>query len=842
MALEFQNLGIENPYILLFIIPAAFLIHRYVGKGGMNREKKIFIASRTAIVFLLLLALSVPYIIEETREFRDAASVMFLYDASGSMSVYPEETHSRVDELYRSVRGKVGNLTGYPDAVSIQYFSEGNRTEIGNVLYQNALKTDTESNLLLLISDGNNNYGRDAGDVAAVLAGMNTTISALIPDSAVQDIYLADIRGEKKVPADTEYRIIVKVGKTGEGRVDYQLNLYVDDNQKNSVNAFQDEDMSSRAFVLSFSERGPHKIVAEIIPEGEDYVGLNNRFLKAIDVVDKPHVLLISDDSDSPLFKVLQESYVVTVTPSPTTDFDSYDVVFIDNKPLGELGSGFVSSVNTYVVDGNGLVVVGGDDSYENGDYYNSDLERILPVVSAEIPKDRRKEIAVIFLIDISESTEYGVGGESKIDVEKAVAINMIRQLNDNDKVGAVAFNYNGYILSALNSLSNNKDSLENQIYSLQFGGGTDMLPGLLIAETLIEDFQGDKYVIILSDGVIGSKSRREPTLGQVAAMAEKGILVYTVGVGFDTDEGFMSQLAQNGGGVYFRPTEYQRLKLEFGQGTQDRNGKNTIGIYNRYHFITQDLEDTDVEGLTVSKYNGVTDKSIAQMLITAGGKKPLVTAWRFGLGRAVSISTDNGKNWGSNLYKVADGQLVNAITNWAIGDLEKGKGTVINSIDTSVGRDSIISIESAEAPYLLSKHESDPDEGKEMGLKQIDVEEYTGTLHPDREGFYFLLASSGRGSDTDSIAVNYLAEYSRLGVNREDLSRLTRTTRGLIYDMSQLEELEQDIISYAREGTLRKTVKKNPLVMYFAILALLIFFTDVIVRRVQEIRRMTEE
>ncbi|GAG05545.1 unnamed protein product, partial [marine sediment metagenome] len=62
MALEFQNFGIENPYILLLIIPAAFLIYRYVKKGEMNREKKIFIASRTVIVFLLLLAISSPYV------------------------------------------------------------------------------------------------------------------------------------------------------------------------------------------------------------------------------------------------------------------------------------------------------------------------------------------------------------------------------------------------------------------------------------------------------------------------------------------------------------------------------------------------------------------------------------------------------------------------------------------------------------------------------------------------------------------------------------------------------------------------------------------------------------
>jgi len=841
MAVEFQNLGVENPYILLLIIPAALLIYLYVRRGGMNRRKWLFLIVRLFIISLLLAALAFPYIVEKTREFQDAASIILLYDKSNSMSLYPEEIHTRAENLYRSVRGRVGNLTGYPDAISMKYFSEGDRTAIGDVLYQNALKTDTESNLLLLISDGNNNYGRDSGDVAALLSGMNITVSALIPDSPEDDVYLAEIRGDKKVPADTEYRITAKVGKTGSERAEYQLKVYVDGTLIKDIKAFQDELISNRPFTLSFSKRGPHKIVAEIIPKKEDYFSMNNRFLKSIDVVDKPNVLVISDDEDSPLLKILRDGYEVTVSGNPTMNFMNYDITFLDNQPIGNLGSGVLNSLNSYVVDGNGLVVVGGDKSYEVGGYHNSNLERILPVISAEKPKERRKEIAVIFLIDISESTEYGMEGESKIDVEKAMAINMIRQLNDQDSVGAIAFNFNAYILSGLKKVSQNKDSLEEKIMSLKFGGGTDMLSALLTAEKLIEDFKGNRYVIILSDGVLGRKGRREPTMEQVASMADKGILIYTVGVGFDTDEGFMSQLAQTGNGLYFRPTEYQRLKLEFGEGPREKKGQYFVDIYNRYHFITQDLEDSDIEGMSIKKFNGVSDKSMAQLLITTKGKKPLVTAWRFGLGRVVSISTDNGREWGSNLYKIADGKLINAITNWAIGDLEKGKNTIINSRDTFIGRDSRITIDSTETPSLVAQHESGGD-GIGIGLKQIDVEEYTGKLYPDREGFYFLKATSNAGEDTDAVAVNYPAEYSRLGVNRAELGRITRATRGLVYDLSQLEELENDLVRYAREGSMKEVVKRNSLVIYFAGLALLIFFIDVIIRRIQEIRRLTEE
>ncbi len=837
MALGFQNIGIENPYILLVIIPAVFLLYRYVREGGMNRRKRIFIASRTVILSLLLLAIASPYSLRNIKEFRDAASVIFLYDVSGSMSIYPGEIRSRVDELYRSVKGRVGNLTGYPDAVSIQYFSEGNRTEIGNVLYQNALKTDTKSNLLVLISDGNNNYGRDAEDVASVLSGMNTTISALIPNSAFRDIYLADIRGRKKVPAGTEYRIKVKVGKTGEGRADYQLNIYVDGKQVNSVNAFQDENMSSRDFVLSFTKRGPHKIVAEVVPKGEDYFPVNNIFLKAIDVVDKPHILVISDDSDSPLLRVLREGYEVTVTDSPVMDPEDYDAVFIDNKAIEELGSDFVSSINSYVVAGNGLVVVGGDKAYEKGGYYNSPLERILPVVSTEIPKERRKDIAVVFLIDRSGSSGAGVGQDIMLDVEKAIVINLIRQLKDEDKVGVIAFSATPYVLSDLKSLGNTRDYLEDKLPRLQTGQGTAIMSSLILAERYLEDITENKHLIILSDGFINEN--KDLILSQINAMAEKGIVVHTVFVksGWGGDSGFMTQIAMKGRGAYFEAGEYDRLKLEFGRGEEDRTGKNHITIHNRYHFITQDIEDADVEGMSVNKYNGVTDKSIAQMLITTGSRKPLVTVWRFGLGRVVSISTDNGESWGPNLYRVANGQLINAITNWAIGDLEKGRGVVINSRDGSVGRESEISIDSTETPYLIAQHEGSS-KGSRIGLKEIDRGRYTGTLYMGSEGFYFLRAGYGSVEDTDAVAVNYPTEYSRLGVNREKLSSVTRTTGGRVYNMSQLKELEQDAVRYAQEGSMKKTIRKNSLAPYIAILALLIFFIDVVVRRIHEIRK----
>jgi len=869
MAIEFQNIGVENPYILLLIIPVAILIYLYVRRGGMNRRKRLFLASRVVVLSLLLAALSSPYIVEKIKEFQDAASIIFLYDNSNSMSIYPED--ARVEDLYRSVRGKVGNITGYPDAVGMKYFSEGNRTEIGNVLYQNALKADTESNLLLLISDGNNNYGRDSGDVASLLSGMNTTIYALVPDSPMNDIYIVDIRGDKKVPADTEYRITVKVGKTGSSRVDYTLNLYVDGTLIKNIKAFQDESISSRPFTLSFSKRGPHKIVAEIIPEKEDYFQMNNRFLKSIDVVDKPNVLVASDDENSPLLEILRDGYEVTVSGNPNVNFKDYDAVFLDNQPFRNLSSGVVNSLNSYVVDGNGLVVVGGDKSYELGGYRNSDLERILPVISTEKPKEMREASAIVFLVDVSASLANveSIDPITKkkltyFDYAKANIINLLRQLNEKDSVAIIAFNGIDAIFNVVNlTRLGNGQYVEDIVLRLKATerGGTAFYGPLLEAEKMLEDYEAkDKMIILISDGQFGKISAMrtyyndyEMTFEVVETIREKEIKIHTINIGQTTrqmsetgglveDQKFLYDIAINGGGQYIKITESQRVKAFFGE-EEDREykGQYPLNLYNAYHFITQDLEVEDVSATFIKKFNGITDKSMAQLLITTSGKKPIVTAWRFGLGRVVSISTDNGREWGSNLYRIADGKLINAITNWAIGDLEKGKEIIINSKDTFIDRYSVISIDSTEVPSLVAQHESGGD-GIGIGLKQIDVEQYTGKLYPEQEGFYLLRATSSGGEDSDAVAVNYQKEYSRLGVDRGELRKITGATRGLIYDMSQLEGLEDDLVRYAREGSMKEVVKKNSLVIYFAGLALLIFFIDIVIRRIQEIRRLNEK
>jgi Mg-chelatase subunit ChlD len=164
---------------------------------------------------------------------------------------------------------------------------------------------------------------------------------------------------------------------------------------------------------------------------------------------------------------------------------------------------------------------------------------------------------AVVILIDISESMSIGVGGVTKTNTEKDLAINILQQLDDEDMVGAIAFNVGAYKISPMRRLGDMKSDLTTKISSLSFTGGTDMKAALNQADLMLEGFNGKKYVIVISDGALKKLAEENPTLVIIKSMNDNGIIIYSVGVGFDTNEKFMQKIAEVGKGQYFTPENY---------------------------------------------------------------------------------------------------------------------------------------------------------------------------------------------------------------------------------------------------------------------------------------------
>ena len=839
MSLEYQMYEIEQPLILALIIPLMLFFFLYIRRPAMNRRKWVYYGTRSMYVFLLLIALASPYILSTSEKYQDTASVTILSDLSDSMSLFDKDKNMAQD-LYTNLRSELKNVTGY-DNVKIKEFSDANQTAIGDAMYQNSAESSKDNNLLILVSDGNNNYGRNAKDVAKAVGQSNTRVFAYTPEKPVDEIYIKGVNGDRKVPLNSNYFFTVDVAKLG-GIASYTLKVTVGDKEVSSaIVDLQKDVLESFNFTVIFKEGGVHTIKAQIFPKTPDHFQQNNIYVKTIDVVDKPAVFVVTGEKDSPLMAILSQNYLVSSDKSLPSNLSIYSSVFLDNRNASTLHADDLAALNKYVIDGGGLVVIGGDSAYERGGYNQSpQLESLLPVKSTAEPEKKRKEMAVVILLDISQSTAYGLQSDSKISVEKALALNIVKQMDLKDYVGVVAFNVEAFTVQDMGRLSEGIDEINDKVPRLQFGGGTDMLPALDRADQMLEPYSLDKYVIIISDGVLGTRSGSRSILTEqkVQAMADKGITLYTVGVGFDTDEQFMTDLAATGKGLYFKPEAYQRLQMAFEQKDSEKNlDQYKLDINNPNHFITQNIQLPDT---SIKDYNSVTPKSISQVLVTTNGLKPIVTVWRFGLGRVAAVTTDNGNRWSPSMYLADNGKIVSAVTNWAIGDLEKKKSVRIDVSDVSVGQAVDASIQSDATPQLFARQEN----GSivEIAVKQTDRSIYTSRLASDKTGTYDLTAVTASGTDKDAYTVNYAQEYAELGINTQELKDITEYTSGATYNASQTQTLIDDAIAYVKQGTLKEIQTKQPIAVYFIAAALGLFFLDTVVRRINELKRLKKE
>ena len=561
MSLEFQNYGIEQPLMLPLTVPVFLLLLLYLRRPRMTGRRWLLLFSRTLCVFLIAFALATPYMFETKEKYQDTAAVTILSDRSGSMDLFGRDDAQTAENIYQAIRKQVKNNTGFDSTSLKEYSKDSNQTVTGDVLYQNSVEFSKQSNLVILYTDGETNYGRNPQDVADILSRTGTKILTVHPVSPKQEIYIAGITGDKKVPLNSEYPFTVDVGKVG-GDAVYDLNVYVDQKEVHTGEVTQTTDLTHVNMTVKFMDKeGPHVLSAVVIPKSSDHFEVNNKYSKIIDVVEKPSILVITSEPNSPLTDILSKNYDVSTATRTPDDLSSYATVYLDNQNASTISDQDIGVLHKYVEDGNGLVVVGGSRSYDSGGYSaRPNFESLLPVRSVKEPEKKRKEIAVVLVIDASGSMG---DDQSKTQHEKDTAISIIRQLDLKDHVGVVAFNGEAFDVSEMGVLNDHIADIEDKIPRIIFSQGTNVYNGLDRADQMLQDQSYAKYVILLSDGESAS-SDIENSMAKIKSMKDNGITTFTVGVGYDTETAWMQQYAELGGGDFLDSEQFQNLKMYF--------------------------------------------------------------------------------------------------------------------------------------------------------------------------------------------------------------------------------------------------------------------------------------
>ncbi|MDK2891798.1 VWA domain-containing protein [Methanohalophilus sp.] len=832
----------ENPLLLLLIIPVIIGAIYFLIKGG----SRSLIISRMIVLSLLVVALAGPYtfISEVTQE--ENPQLVIISDNTDSMQLFEKGVG---DEIYESLSAKTPTTF-----VEI----DGDKTPLGDAIMQYSMG----DRQIVLVTDGNNNYGADLEEAFEVAKETDTTVYAVVPDLMYNDLSV-QIEGEKVALQDNGYNFKIIVKQASDDFVKCDLKVYVDGVE--STTMFNDIALHrTRENIIVpkegelpiFDEVGEHIIEVEIIPESRDYDPINNKFIKSIYVIPKPKVQYITEEQyQSGLLDILNEFYKLSVS-SDFNNLDDKKAVVLDNIHINSLSEEDINKLDEYVLNGGGLVVVGGDRSYDRGEYLNSSLEMLLPVISE--PTETTGGEVIVFLLDTSGSAsggDYEIGEvipnpshpqnpETSAETINIRTLDLVvtstlsfigwQELWD-AKAGFISFSKDAkteFPMTRLNTETNRND-IKKQLLNLTSGAGTNLHVGIEAAGEMLEKEAGKKTIIILSDGKIEESYTQSINVAKQLKQSQNIDFVFiqvTNPVGINYARNFIEEvegtdkleynyiLAPNGiGNINEINNPFEPEKTEDLQNETSEEGQYKLIELNPTHFISRDSNTTS----NITGYNDVTAKPGADRIIITNTGKPVITAWRYGLGRVVAITTDNGRDYGWSREMYAnDSRLISASLNWAIADPQIKEGQVVEADDTWYGIPAEVTVtmyDTDTVPKLVY-------EGSELELSLVGRNKYKATINPSKIGIHHV---SGY-----PIAVNYGIEYRDVGINEELLSLIDKSD-GKVYSKNEAKAL---LLSDARENSYKPRLVQVSQKMYYILAALLLFLLEVCLSRGREI------
>jgi len=769
---------------LLWAIPLVLLVGAFIIRT--RAKNRLFAASRLLAFCLIIAAAANPYFVEVHTVQSQKPSISILDDQTGSMGIFDTDVAARVKS--------------FVDA-PLRTFS-GDATPLGDRIVQYALPGST----LLLVTDGYSNSGRSLADALTLARASNTTTFA-ISLTPQRDDAGVEISGTNTavLAGDYPFRVLVRSSRSYQG----PLTVFADDKLIYSDTIVANTSASIK-ISHSFLETGNHILRATIATDGQP---INDNYQKAVYVVPKPQVLLISR-SDSPLAVNLNDLYKLTLVSELPDQLNGYKAVVLDDIKYNSN----LNPLQDYVREGGGLVVVGGEDAYDLGGYRNSSLEDILPVRS--MPSIFEGGKTLIFVMDISFSllTTRTGDGTPLLDYEKALTVELLKSPHFQDyKVGLIVFGTKAYDVLDPVPLSRGESVLRERIMALAPAGTENsyMDSGLQLAWDMLNVSGGQGELVILSDGNLYNYP--EVVARSIDLLNQMNVTTRLVQVqAYPGATGRFDYLAAQTGSDYSAfvypdslTTTMQEPSLKTTPEESSLSGY-AVNVVNKNHYITADLN----LNATVTGFNDVTPRSGAQRLAALPDGKPVLTVWRYGLGRVAALTVDDGSAWAGSLYASPSSQMISSTVNWAVGD-PRPQDDRVEADDGWQGTPLSVTISSNARPSL-----SDAD------VEKVGDNRYVATFTPNSSGIYYI-GSYG-------LAVNYPLEYRDIGFNPE-LSRLIMANGGKVF--SEGEARQSLVVEAGRvsQRTVQERLSRRDILL---LLALLVFLAEILYRKLDEMRR----
>jgi len=658
-----------NAHYVLIALPAVLLLwwfHRGSLRPMSLARRRLLLLVRSLLVVVTLLALAGP----AWEQLTDRQTVIFVMDHSQSQGASGVgEGYQRAAQLADSLPGgaQVGFLSAGESTLVRQVPGQG--TEVPapdeSLLAEDGGQTDLASALSLasgLFPPGTSRRVVLVGD------GQQTRgdLLAAARDAALREIVIdaVPIAGERR-PDVQVVRLASDKSRSHEGasirlRADIESSLDGTGVVRLFENGIQVE---SRPLELKVGQQVTESFL--VVPETRDLytyrvrvegfegdaIHENDEAMTLVDVRGRPLLLYVEGESSESHYlaeAMAREDIRLQVRDSATfpqtlQELAGYDGVVLSDVPARELTEQSMTMVRDYVEKlGGGFVMIGGKNSFGVGGYYRTPIEEILPVKMKAPDKEERFSTALALVLDRSGSMRG-----QKIEICKSAAIATIEMLSPKDYVCVVSFDSAARMVVPMTRVTS-KGQIVSQVSTLNSGGGTNMMPGMVAGREALAGVTAKvKHMIVLSDGQTSGGGFE----GVAAEMKGQGMTISTVAIGAGSHGALLQAVATAGGGEFYQSLDATNLPQIFTQDAMVHLGR----LIREESFSPQQVErHLMLEGCPIAEsppllgYVKTNRKVTARVPLVTDLDDPLLAHWQFGLGKVTAFTSDCKSRWGA--------------------------------------------------------------------------------------------------------------------------------------------------------------------------------------------------
>jgi len=696
----FGTIAFDQP-VYLWLLPlgaVALGLAIYLGRRKMSRWRWVVATvARTLLLLALVLALAGISI----RLPIDSLGVVYVIDDSASVG--SEGQQKALDFVRESLKHQ-----GPDDAAGVVVFGGTAMVEAAprdnlqlarlesqpsphhsdlasGVRLASAILPADKARRIILLSDGEQTRG-DAAAQVLLTAGEDLQIGTVtLPRQTGPEVLVEEVLLPPRIDegAPYELRVVTRTNTPTQGTLRiYRNETYLGERPVDL------EPGEAGVFTLLEHAGGPglyrYRATLDVADPTADTVPQNNEAMASIQVTGKPRILVVDRDPGSVrhLVRALREEGLgVDVTkpvdlPPGLTGLRPWSAVILSDVPAYQLTQRQQEALEAYVRDlGRGLAMLGSEETFGVGGYFETPVERALPVNMDLEDKTRFPKLAMVFAVD--KSCSMGGGAGSKLGMAKEAAILSSELLNERDMIGVIGFDHAATWVVGLQDL-HNKDAIQDTIASLRPGGGTDIYPAIDEAIKALDASDAAlKHVVVLSDGITAGAAF-QPLLEGAKA---KKITVSTLAFGTDADRATMEDLARWGGGQYYLVTDPKSIPAIFTRETllASRSFLIEEPFRGQSKMRSPVLEGIDAEQIpTLYGYVATEAKPRTVTALEIPGRTPeenpapLLIHGRYGLGRSLAWTSDAKMRWAKGwIGKPSYTQLWTQVGRWLVADVD---------------------------------------------------------------------------------------------------------------------------------------------------------------------------